>query len=264
MERNATTTEHKEFTMTNSDIQLFSGPQLKIIPGVYIPTQCIVITLPTHVGPAADQTKNTQNQTDDGRPQSRLLISPANLSDQQVSEIRKAGEITDIIAPNLYHHLSVLRAQSWFPKAQLWGAQGFAEKRPDIHWNHLFEKKSSLENWPYHESLEYRLIEGAARMNEVVFYHKASRTLLVIDLLFHIKNTKGWLSPVIYTLMGTRNKLNMSRLWNSLIKDRPAMKNSIQEVLNWDFDRIIFCHGDTVHTGGKELAREIFKKKKLV
>lgn len=249
--------------MTKTDIQLFSGPQLKMIPGVYIPTQCIVITLPGQTGHAGDQTENTQSRTTAGQSPGRLLISPAKLSDQQVEEIRKGGEITDIIAPNLFHHLSIPRAQSWFPKAQLWGAQGFDQKRPDLHWTHFFEKKSSSQNWPYHENLEYRLIEGAPRMNEVVFYHKASRTLLVIDLLFNIKNTKGWLSPVIYTLMGTRNKLNMSRLWNSLIKDRAAMKNSLQEILNWDFDRIIFCHGETVHTGGKELAQRIFKQKKL-
>lgn len=237
--------------MTISDIRLFSGPQLKMIPGVYIPTQCIVVILPP-------------SGTINPQPPGRLLLSPAKLSDQQVSEISKDGEITEILAPNLFHHLSVPLAQTWFPQAQLWGAQGFAQKRADLSWNQYFEARSTKENWPYHEHLEYQMLEGAPKMNEVVFFHKASRTLIVADLFFNFKNTKGWLSPAIYTLMGTRNKLNMSRLWKSLITDRRAFIQSIEKVMQWDFDRIIFCHGDTVHTGGKELAREIFKKKNLI
>ena len=36
------------------------------------------------------------------------------------------------------------------------------------------------------------------------------------------------------------------------------MKASIQQVLEWDFDRIIVGHGEVVETGGKEALRQAY------
>jgi hypothetical protein len=37
-----------------------------------------------------------------------------------------------------------------------------------------------------------------------------------------------------------------------MIRDRVAARQSVDRVLQWDFDRIIMTHGEVVETGGRE------------
>jgi hypothetical protein len=44
----------------------------------------------------------------------------------------------------------------------------------------------------------------------------------------------------------------------SVIKDRAALRRSLDHVLSWDFDAIIVSHGRNVPTGAKPMLREAF------
>jgi hypothetical protein len=53
-------------------------------------------------------------------------------------------------------------------------------------------------------------------------------------------------------------KFGPSRLLKSAIKDRAALRRSLDHLLGWDFDAIIVSHGRNVGTGGKALLRDAF------
>jgi hypothetical protein len=38
------------------------------------------------------------------------------------------------------------------------------------------------------------------------------------------------------------------------------MKKDAHVVVDWDFDRIIMCHGDVIENGGKDVWREAYVK----
>jgi hypothetical protein len=38
------------------------------------------------------------------------------------------------------------------------------------------------------------------------------------------------------------------------------MKRDVKVVSDWDFDRIIPCHGDVMHTGGKKYFKELYRR----
>ena len=44
-------------------------------------------------------------------------------------------------------------------------------------------------------------------------------------------------------LFGTYGKLAPTLLLKSLVKDRAALRASLETVLGWDFDRVVVCHG---------------------
>jgi hypothetical protein len=46
--------------------------------------------------------------------------------------------------------------------------------------------------------------------------------------------------------LGTYNRLGVSRLFVSYIKDRKAFTESVQAVLSLDFQRIVLSHGENV------------------
>jgi len=67
-----------------------------------------------------------------------------------------------------------------------------------------------------------------------------------------------FLSRVLLKLNDCYCKFGPSRLVRSIIKDRAALRRSLDHVLAWDFDAIVVSHGASVKTGGKPLLREAF------
>ncbi len=43
-----------------------------------------------------------------------------------------------------------------------------------------------------------------------------------------------------------------------MMKDRPAVRASLDTILAWDFDRVIVGHGRKVETDGQRVFREAF------
>ena len=59
-------------------------------------------------------------------------------------------------------------------------------------------------------------------------------------------------------LVGAHSYFGPSRLARSMIKDRAALRASVDRILAWDFDRVVVTHGDLVETGGREALRASF------
>ena len=47
----------------------------------------------------------------------------------------------------------------------------------------------------------------------------------------------------------------MSKIIKYCFSDRQKGRSSLEEILEWDFDRIIISHGDIISTAGKEILR---------
>jgi hypothetical protein len=173
----------------------------------------------------------------------RLLISPG--SQLQENDYHMMGQITDIIAPNLLHCGGVTKASAFFPKAILWGAPQSQKRKPDIAWS--FE--ISNETWPFSSELPFCFIEGLPGLNEVVFYEVQSKTLIVTDLFFNLKEVRGLGAFVLLHIFGTYQKFAVSRLLLKYVKNRELFKSSLLKVLAWDFQRIVMSHGHSLESG---------------
>ena len=107
--------------------------------------------------------------------------------------------------------------------------------------------------------LDQLLIEGAPRMGEVAFLHRASRTLLLTDLVFNIRARPSGLARWIMAVNGMVGHFGPSRVARTLFfRDRRALRTSVDRILGWDFDRVIMSHGEVVESGGRSLLEEAF------
>lgn len=180
-----------------------------------------------------------------------VLISPGRSTPQFEADLEELGRVTDIVAPNLFHHLFIHLAQKIFTQATLWGVRGFREKRPDLQWDKLLSEGT----WGYQDEIEVIEIQGAPTATETVFFHKASKTLVVTDLFFNILNPKGLGSWIILNLFGTYRRFAISKFYLKLAIDRDAFKASLARVSKLDFDKIVMAHGEPV----TENARKLFE-----
>lgn len=189
-----------------------------------------------------------------------IIISPIDFTASQIDEIKKMGTVTTIIAPSLFHHIFVKRIHKIFDSAKIFCVKGLETKRADIKWDGIIDPS----NWRFKDEIELILVEGMPKVNEALFLHKPTKTLIVVDLVFNLINARGLGSFIILSLFGTYQKLGISRFFMMLIKDRAAFIKSMQTVLNYDFQKIIMCHGEVINDNGKSVLTHALKARGFI
>lgn len=174
-----------------------------------------------------------------------VMLMPASTISE--SRYRTFDRVTDIVVPNLFHTEGVIPASKAIPNARLWGPPGIEKKRPDLKWNVL-----GRDAWPHDAELFAFELAGMPFVSEFVFLHKASRTLVVADLAFNIREPKGAFSWVIFGLFGTYKRFGVSKFFMRAVRDRAAFSESIRRILASDFDALVPAHGAIVESGANE------------
>jgi hypothetical protein len=201
-------------------------------------------------------TRMTIVRLDDGR---LIVISPVQLNPELIQQIDAIGTVAYMIAPNRYHHLFAQGFQQQYPQAEFWAAIGLAEKRPDLPIKQVMTEESGniTETFFYQQFCGVNVpgVGAVDPLNEVVFFHAPSRTLIITDIAFHFDAGMAWETRLAGKLIRSYDQLKPSLLEKWAMRDRAAVEKSIRSVLNWDFDRVIMAHGKLIETNGKAMLK---------
>jgi len=190
---------------------------------------------------------------------SLLLISPVTINLTIKAELDNLGTVKYLIAPNLFHHLYLEQVQKKYPNAKIFAPPGLASKQPNLQINKTFTQ-DPIE---FNSEVEYLLLDGfrifaltkIVAANEVVFYHVASKTLIITDSAFNFDDSLPLLTQFTARLIGSYRVLKPSWLEKIAVKDKEKLQKSADKILNWDFQRIIMGHGKIVeHEAKKQLS----------
>jgi len=181
-----------------------------------------------------------------------MLHSPIPIDDTLAAELDALGPVAHVVAPSLLHHLFVAPALERYPQALLTAAPGLAEKRSELPVADVLSDEAP----PAWENLiDQVVIRGAPRLNEVVMFHRPSRTLVVTDLVFNVRHPGNWSTGMVLRMMGTHKRLRQSRAWHLYTKDRAQVRASVEKVLSWEFDRVLPGHGEPYEGNAREAMR---------
>jgi hypothetical protein len=183
------------------------------------------------------------------------IHSPVRLEAEAREAVEALGPVRFLVAPNLMHHLHLKAWAAAFPEARVVALPGLRRKQPDLH---IAVELGDTPDAGYGEVITQQRVRGIPRVEEFVFLHRPSRTLLVTDLAFHIRQSPSWLTRTYLRLSGTYGKLAPTILLKSLVKDRAALRASLDAVLSLDFERVVVCHGEVLERGGREALRSGF------
>ena len=190
---------------------------LALAPGVSLPLTCTAIRL-----------------ADGGV----WVHSPIDFDAASVAALDALGPVRFVVAPSGLHHLFARAALARWPAAQLVASPAVAPKQPGLAFTPL-----RADAPPWGDEIAALPIGGMPGVEEWVFFHRPTGTLLVTDLLFHLTDVSGWVNHLVFAAMGTRGRLAVSRLYRSFIRDRDAVAASVERLLAWPISRIIPCHG---------------------
>ena len=175
-----------------------------------------------------------------------VLHSPVPIPAELQAELDALGPVGFIIVPSAHGRFAA-EASRIFPTAEVMSAPSSRSRRTFAH------SAASLADHPPSEwsgQLESLLLRGF-RLDEVVLFQPSSRTLVLTDLCFNIHHSSSQVSRLFFKANGMWRTFGPSRVIRRLaVADRAALRQSLEKVLEWDFERIVLGHGDIIEHGG--------------
>ena len=159
-----------------------------------------------------------------------------------------------MVAPNLHHHLYLADYRD-LPGVRVYASPGLPEKKPGLRFDDVLTDTAPA---AWRGEIDQHFFAGAPFLKEVVFCHRASRTLLLTDLAFNFVEcahtpTRWWLRA-----MGGLGRFGPPRHVRWLIRDRKSARRSADVILGWDIERIVVTHGIVLSQSAKRVLRESF------
>ena len=179
-----------------------------------------------------------------------ILHSPGPISAELGEELAELGPVGFIVVPQAHGRFAAAASQG-FPSAQLLAAPSAPWRRKRLSF-HASLADQSPAAWA--GRVESHLVLGF-RLHEVVLLHRPSRTLVVTDLCFNVHRSSSRIARLFFRANGMWRRFGPSRMVRRLVSDRAAFRRSIEQILQWDFERIVPGHGDVVETGGPAALR---------
>ena len=185
-----------------------------------------------------------------------LLHSPIPLSKQLQGRLEVLGPVRHILSPNKFHHLFMGDCARLYPQAKLYASPALAKKRNDLSFHGVLKNSPEAE---WQKDLDQIIFEGNRMMEEVVFFHRLSRTLILADLGFNIPPQASILLKIVGKFSDVYNRFGPAPWMRFTMKDKKTAQESLKKILNWDFDRIIIAHGPGVEKNGKTILQEAYR-----
>ncbi|MDQ8185778.1 DUF4336 domain-containing protein [Pelagicoccus sp. SDUM812002] len=168
-----------------------------------------------------------------------IVHSTAPFEAEHVEQIRSLGEVRWITDPMVDHDTFSRQGQEAFSEASFLAPEGFPSD-------------GGLKTQPllpvpvgWGQEVEVVKLEGAQGFNEHVFFHVPSRTLIVCDLLMHFPEVNSlWERALLRVGLGPRRAPGTSRRLKLAVKDMKRFQESMQQVMDWPFERVVVGHGE--------------------
>ena len=180
------------------------------------------------------------------------ICSPVRLEPSLRETLEQLGPVRHLVSPNKLHHLSLGEwARAW-PGAHLYAPPGLARRRQDLAFH------AELGDQPdpaWAADIDQVIFRGSFVMQEVVFFHRASRSAIFTDLIqkFDPQALHGWRRVVmtLESLVGPEG--STQREWRWSFWNRRAARAALRQALEWNPRRLLIAHGTCVPENGREV-----------
>ena len=162
----------------------------------------------------------------------------------EVDALSPPGEPRHLIIPSRTHDLHLKEWMERIPAATTYAPPALQRAHPD--WD-VGQTLTPDFHAPWSDLLPHVCLMGATRVSEVVFLHVPTKTLVLVDCVFNMDlSTKPLLTRLFLKLDGAAGGVSTTRLFRFMVKDKPAFRASVAEVLAWDFERVLLGHGTVI------------------
>ena len=182
------------------------------------------------------------------------MHSPVALDPELRAAVDALGPVAAIVAPSRFHHLYVGEWAAAYPRASISGCPGLEKKRKDLAWSHILGDEPAAE---WQGELDQVFFGARSLENEVVFFHRASKTIVSSDFVFNLATHASGLTRTVAFLLGQR-KPGTTLLERLLIGNRAAAREQIARIVAWNAHRIVVAHGVVIPERATDVVRDAY------
>ncbi len=183
---------------------------------------------------------------------SAWVWSPVALTDDIVRFMGTFESVGHIVSPNKIHHLFLAQWHDRWPEARMHAPPGLAQRKSDLTFD---AELGDTPDSAWAADIDQVIFRGSLAMEEVVFFHRASRTAIVCDLIQRHPETtlSGWKGMLmrVDSLVGTNG--STPREWRASFLRRGKAREARSKLLSWKPERLLIAHGECAQTGATEI-----------
>lgn len=184
--------------------------------------------------------------------------SPIKINDRLAKLVEeKCGPVKYIISPNKLHHLFIREWKSYFPDSKVYASPGLAKRSlaKDIPFHAELNDEADTD---WKNDIGQVVVRGSFLMEEVVFFHKESSTVLFCDLIQrHDKNQfNGWKRKLMIWNGLTGKDGSTPKEWRLTFFDRKKARAAREKIMNWGISRLIIAHGECIESGAADVVEK--------
>ncbi|MDP6935025.1 MAG: hypothetical protein QGG40_19035, partial [Myxococcota bacterium] len=105
-------------------------------------------------------------------------------------------------------------------------------------------------------------IAGMPRLNESLFLHRASGTLVTTDLCFHLPESTG-MTGLFARVMGIHDKTRCEPLFLALVRDRTAFRASLEPLRSMEIHHLSMCHHSVLSVEATDALQQVLDQVKV-
>lgn len=223
------------------DIWLVDGPVIKLY-AIPFPTRMTVIRLANG---------------------DLFLHSPIEYSEELAAELQTHGKIKHLVSPNWIHYAYI---QQWADACNgtiAWASPNVRKRAAQQKIHVVFDRDLADTPAPeWQAEIDQIIARGSKIHQEVVFFHKASRVLILTDLIenMHREKMPLWLRPFarMAGILAPNGKMPLD-MWLSFSKGRKQLAAALQQMLDWNPKTVVLAHGDILQENVPQRLREGFR-----
>jgi len=177
-----------------------------------------------------------------------FLWSPVKLTAGLQATVEVLGTVRYLVSPSKQHHQFMAEWKLAYPWARMYASPGLVQQRRDLAFD---DKLGDRAPQAWATDLDQILVHGSFAMTEAAFFHRASKTALICDLIQHLppaKGMRGWLAK----RRGVVEQATTPFDYRATFTHRKAIKQAVKHIMGWNAERVIIAHGDLVEQGAAE------------
>ncbi len=189
------------------------------------------------------------------------LWSPVHRNADIEDAVRALGPVRHIVSPNKLHHLFLAEWRAAFPDAKLWGDASTIAKRHDLAFSGTLADDPPSD-WA--GQIDQAYFTNSLFMNELIFFHRTSRTVIIADLSqtfseAFLKLHWPWWMRAIARLSKMVDGWGYPPIdYRISFRHRASARPRIRALIDAHPEHVVVAHGEVVRRDGEAFLRRAF------
>jgi hypothetical protein len=207
---------------------------------VVVPDSIWVTERPVWFGGVRLRSKTTVVRLSDG---GLWVHSPCPPTDRVCAALDALGEVRWIVVPNRFHHLQTPATAARYPNARVVGPTSAQLRNPQLRLAMGTDDPAYVRSTAELTSIQLR---GVPFLEETVFFHPATGSLIAADLLISACGRDHWTWRIAARIWGRYGRLRTPPDVRIHTRASMAVAESIAQMRALPIQQILVAHADPV------------------